>query len=328
LIIMSELITAFRPLRRVAAAVVVFAAAIALSAHADADDTLRVGKAVPEAFSFVPLDVGIQEGIFKTYGLDVQSTAFGGDAKLQQAMAADSIDVGLGSGPGMAFIAKGSPLKAIAAMAGAPRLLAIVVRPDGPKTVADLKGKKVSVSTVGSLTAWLVSQTSRRQGWGPQGIDIEPMGVLPGQIAALKRGDIDGTIMDISTAFDLEKKGEVRILVRFSDIKDFIIHVIYATDKAIANRPDALREFVKGWFDTIAFMRMHKDETVKIAVSVIGKDPDIVSRTYDELMPMFSDSGQFSPAALEVLSKSWVELGTLPSEPDLKTLYTDEFLPK
>jgi hypothetical protein len=45
-------------------------------------------------------------------------------------------------------------------------------------------------------------------------------------------------------------------------------------------------------------------------------------------MPMFSDNGKFAPAALEVLSKSWVELGTLPSEPDVKTLYTEEFLPK
>ncbi len=317
-----------RLLGRITAALLALAATAAFSGHASAGEPLRVGKAVPEAFSFVPLDIGIQEGIFKKYGLDVQGTAFGGDAKLQQAMAADSIDVALGSGPGMAFIVKGSPVKAIAAMAGPPLLLAIVVRPDGPKTVADLKGKKVSVSTLGSLTAWLVSQTSRRQGWGPQGIMIEPMGTMPGQIAALKRGDIDGVIMDISNAFDLEKKGEGRILVRFTDIKDFIIHVIYATDKAVANRPNDLRSFVKGWFETIAFMRTHKDETVKIAGAVIGKDPDITSRTYDELMPMFSDDGKFSPEALAVLSKSWVELGTLPSEPDVKTLYTEEFLPK
>ena len=98
-------------------------------------------------------------------------------------------------------------------------LLAIVVRPDGPKTAADLKGKKISVSTAGSLTAWLVSQTSRRQGWGSQGIDIAPMGAMPSQIAALKRGDIDGIVMDIGNAFDLESKGEGRILMRFTDIR-------------------------------------------------------------------------------------------------------------
>jgi NitT/TauT family transport system substrate-binding protein len=324
---MRKLITPTAPLRAIAGAIVILATAIWLPAYAKADP-LRVGKAVPEAFSFVPLDIGIQEGIFKKNGVDVQGTAFAGDAKLQQAMAADSIDVALGSGPGMAFIAKGSPVKAIAAMAGAPLLLAIVVRPDGPKTAADLKGKKVSVSTLGSLTAWLVSQTSRRQGWGPQGIEIEPMGTMPGQIAALKRGDIDGIIMDIGNAFDLEKKGEGRILVRFGDIKDFIIHVIYATNKAVANRPDDLRNFIKGWFETIAFMRTHKDDTVKIASAVMGKDADITGRTYDELMPMFSDDGKFAPAALDVLSRSWVELGTLPSEPDVKTLYTEEFLPK
>ena len=89
-------------------------------------------------------------------------------------------------------------------MAGPPLLLAIVVRPDGAKSVAELKGKKISVSTAGGLTYWLVSETSRRQGWGPHGIDIQPMGAMAPQLAALKRGDIDGIVMDMSNAFDLE----------------------------------------------------------------------------------------------------------------------------
>ena len=66
-----------------------------------------------------------------------------------------------------------------------------------------------------------------------------------------KRGDIDGAIMDIGNAFDLEKRGEGRILVRFTDIKDFHIHVIFATNKVIAERPAAVRAFLAGWFDTI-----------------------------------------------------------------------------
>src|SRR5437016_7793594 len=224
----------------------------ALAASPAAAEKLRVGKAVPEAFSFVPLDIGMRKGFFQKYGLEIELTAFAGDARMQQAMASDSIDILLGSGPAMAFIAKGSPIKGVAAMAGPPLLLAIVVRPDGPKTIADLKGKTVSVSTAGSLTYWLVSETARRHGWGPNGITIAPMGAMPGQIAALKRGDIDCAIMDIGNAFELEKKGEARILVRFTDIKDFHIHVIFATDKAIASKPEVVRNFLKGWFDTIA----------------------------------------------------------------------------
>jgi NitT/TauT family transport system substrate-binding protein len=310
--------------------VTLLAAALAgtlIAAPAQAVETLRVAKAVPEAFSFTPLDIGIRKGFFAKNGVEVEASAFAGDAKLQQAMTANSIDMGIGSGPGMAFIVKGSPVKAVAAMAGPPLLLAIVVRPDGAKSVAELKARKISVSTAGSLTYWLVSETSRRQGWGPQGIDIQPMGAMSGQIAALKRGDIDGIVMDLSTAFDLENRGEGRILVRFGDLQDFIVHVIYATDALIASRPDAIRGFLKGWFETIAFMRKNKAETVAIAKDAIGKDADIVGRTYDEVMPMYSDDGRFKPSALKVLEKSFVELNTLPAEPDMSKLYTEAFLP-
>ncbi len=298
------------------------------AAPAQAAETLSVGKAVAEAFSFVPLDIGIREGFFKQNAIDVDEISFTGDAKMQQAMAADSLDMALGSGPAMAFIAKGSPVKAVAAMAGAPLLLTLVVLPNGPKTVADLKGKKVSVSTVGSLTYWLVSETSRQQGWGPDGIDIAPMGATAPQIAALQRGDIDGMVTDMSTALELEKQGKARILMRFGDIvKDFHIHVIFATDKLIASRPDAIRGILKGWFQTIAFMRANKAATVDIAMQVMSKDADITSRTYDELMPMFSDDGRFNPKALDTLAKSYVDLKVLPQAPDPKTLYTEAFLP-
>src|SRR5712691_11480869 len=302
------------------AAVCTAALDVILCSPARAAEKLRVGKAVPEAFSFVPLDIGMRKGFFAKNGLEIESIAFTGDARMQQAMASDSLDIALGSGPAMAFIMKGSPIKAVAAMAGPPLLLAIVVRPDGPKSVADLKGKKISVSTAGSLTYWLVSETARRQGWGPKGIEIAPMGAMPGQIAAIKRGDIDGSIMDIGNAFELEKRGEGRILVRFTEIEDFHIHVIFAADKLIAERPQAVRGFLKGWFETIAFMRKNKAETVAIAKEVTSKDDEITSRVYDELMPMFSDDGKFQANALATLAKSYVELQLLPEEPDTKKL--------
>lgn len=313
------------------AAGLALAAWLALSvSSAPAAEKLRVGKSVPQAFSFVPLDVGVKNGIFKKNGLEIEASAFGGDAKMQQALAADSIDIGIGSGPAMAFIVKGAPIKGVAAMAGRPLLLTLAVRTDGSvQTVADLKGKKIGVSTVGSLTYWVADELSRQQGWGTGGIAITPVGAFKPMLAALKTKQIDGMVTDVATAYELEKSGEGKILFRFGDlVKDFHIHVIFATNKAIASRPEPIRAFLKGWFETIAFMRKNKANTVQIAKDVMETDAEISGRVYDELMPMFSDDGRFDPKALAVLSRSYVELQVLDKEPDMTKLYTEAFLPK
>ena len=78
----------WRPVFSSAGVLLLLAASIAmLASPADAAEKLRVGKAVPEAFSFVPLDIGIRKGFFARNGLDIESIAFAGDARMQQAMA-------------------------------------------------------------------------------------------------------------------------------------------------------------------------------------------------------------------------------------------------
>src|SRR6185295_15392423 len=139
----------------------------------------------------------------------VEIASFGGDAKIQQAMAADSIDVALGSGPGLAFIVKGSPIKGIAAMAGPPLLFALMVRADDTvKTVDDLKGRKVGVSTVGSVTSWIVSEVSRQKGWGFDGIAQVPIGDDASRIAALKTKAIDAAIVNLAVALKYVQRGD------------------------------------------------------------------------------------------------------------------------
>jgi len=108
-----------------------------------AAEALRVGKSVSQAFGFVPLDVGVRNGIFEKNGLDIEILNFGGAPQLNQALAADSADIGLHSGADMALIVKGLPIMAVAAMAGAPLEITVLAGAATPiNTVADLKGKK------------------------------------------------------------------------------------------------------------------------------------------------------------------------------------------
>jgi NitT/TauT family transport system substrate-binding protein len=311
-------------------AAVAAALILAFTATSTCAETLRVGKAGREAFSFVPADVGQRTGIFKKHGLDIEISSFGGDARIQQAMAADGIDVALGSGPGLAFIVKGSPVKGIAAMAGPPLLFALVVRSDDSvKSADDLKGRKVGISTVGSVTSWIISEVSRQKGWGYDGMAQVPIGDDANRIAALKTKSIDAAIVNLAQALNFVQRGEGKVLLRFGElVKDFHIHVIFATDKAIAQKPAALRGFLAGWLETIAFMRKNQRETVAIAKEVMGTDEPTTHGIYAELMPMFSDTGRFDPNALAVLRKSFVEMKTLPEEPDMSRLINEAFLPQ
>ena len=309
-----------------AASAVLALGALGMAAHAD---PLRVGKPQSEIFSFVPLDVGVQEGIFKKHGIEVQEFDLGGAAKLQQAMTANAIDIGLGSGPALSFVAKGAPQLGIASMAGPPLVLTLIVAKDGlVKTIADLKGKTVSISSLGGVLEWMVRQLSQREGWGTDGITMIGLGTDSAQIAALRTSQIVGMPMDIGVASKLEDEGIARILVHFGDIAPtFIMHVIFATDDSIAKRPDDLRKFLAGWFETIRFMNANKAEAVRIGASVMHLPPETAGRVYDAAMPMFSETGRFDPKATAILRKSFVELKMLPQEPDMPKLYTEKFLP-
>src|SRR4029077_8595203 len=97
-------------------AILATAAGFALAADtASAQTGIRLGKAQANQFAFVPADVGVDAGIFKRHGVELEISAFGGDAKMMQALTAGSIDIALGGGPAFAVIVKGAPMKAVAA---------------------------------------------------------------------------------------------------------------------------------------------------------------------------------------------------------------------
>ncbi len=309
----------------------VLAVAAVLTGPAAAADKLVVGKAFPTSFAFVPINVGVESGIMAKYGLDVTILGFEGAPKLQQGITAGDVDIGLGSGTDMAFVKKGSPAKAVAAMAGPPLAYGVFAGANtGIETVQDLKGKRVAVASPNSLVYWLTRHLSDALGWGLDGIQtIYVSGGNAANIAMLKTRQVDGLTLGIDVAHRLEKEGQGKVLANYGKyVTLYITHVIYASDTLIAQRPEVLRRFLRAWFATIDYMHANNEATVKIDMAADGiADPEIAHQTYDDVMPMFSRDGHFDPAALAVVRKAMVELQLLPTEPDLAPLYTEAFLP-
>jgi NitT/TauT family transport system substrate-binding protein len=296
---------------------------------AGAAEKLRVGKAVAFAWTFTPLDVGIETGQFAKQGLDVEASAAAGDAKLQQALAAGSVDIGIGSGPGMAFMAKGVPAKAVAVMYGVPKNMAVMVGYDSPiKTVDDLKGKKLGCTTVGSLTYWIGDRITQVKGWGSQGITMVPIGGMPPARAAIKTKQIDGYIGALESGYSLEENKEWRVITGATPfVESFITHVFFAREELIEKHPEQVRAFLKGWMDTIAYMKANKDKAVEITAKMINVSPTVAARAYDEQIGTFSTDGTFDPKAVAVLKKSFIEMGLLKEAPADDVMFTTQFVP-
>jgi hypothetical protein len=54
----------------------------------------------------------------------------------------------------------------------------------------------------------------------------------------------------------------------------------------------------------------------------------VTSRDYDIVKDMYSKDCRFDKQSLETLTRSFIELKTLDTPPDMSSLYTEAYLPK
>lgn len=292
---------------------------------------LRVGTPALVNFTFLPLHVGQEKGFFAKNGLDVDIIGFQGGSKMNQAMVAGDLDMTVSSGTDMAFTAKGVPDLAVAATAGPPLFLCVIVPYNSPaKGPDDLKGKRVAVTTEASFTAWLMRRLMEEKRWGPDAMTLVAIGASPeAYIAAFKTHEVDAAVEAPALAFRLEEMKLGRMLFPASDIVHaFLANAIFAADRTLSEHPDEVRRFIKAWFEAVAFMRTHKAETVAIERSLYRYDEAVANKEYDTVMPMFLTKGEFAPAALDALQKSFVEMELVKTPPDMSKLYTEAYLPK
>ncbi len=318
-------------LRGVVLAVLVASGPAFVGSAAFAGETLSAGKADANASPILPVNVADKLGLFKKHGLNVTIADFTGGSKLSQAMVAGSIDIGVGAGTEMAFVSKGAPIIAVCDDAPPIPFIGIAVPWDSPiHTIDQLKGKKIGISSAGSLTDWLARELAHHQGWGPDGVTRVAIGNgAAAVLAAFRTNAIDADISVTSNIFNWEEKKEGRLLIPVSKyVGNIAAGTIYATQHLIATDPDALRGFLAAWLETIDYMTKHKAETVKIESEITGYSESVMAKEYDLTIGMFSKDCKFDADSLANLKKAFIEQKLVESPPDMSKLYTEAFLPK
>jgi NitT/TauT family transport system substrate-binding protein len=311
------------------ATIAAVAATLLAGGVARAADKIHVGKAINVLWVYTILDIGVEQGIFAKYGLDPEISVLPGDAKFQQALISQSIDIGLASGTSMALSVKGSPAIAVAAYAGAPRNFSVNVAADSTiKTVADLKGKLLATATAGSLPEWLIKRLSIKEGWGVHGIRTTATGGFEASLAATLTHSVDGFMGATEAGLMLEQQKRGRIITNMEAYAPrFITQVVSTRQDFVHDHPELVERFLKGLFATVAYVKSDKAKTTEIATRILHQDPTVMDATYDSELSMLSADGTFDQQAVEVLKDSYVEMGILDAKPSNDQLLTTQFVP-
>ncbi len=158
-------------------------------------------------------------------------------------------------------------------------------------TLADLRGKKVGVSSAGST-----SDIATRVGLAQKGLDpdkdvvIVPVGSSQNRTAALLSGSIQGGLDQPPGSIALEAQG-LHVLFDMAQQKLPVVNNGIAFKKTfIAGNRDVVQRYVDSLVQAIAALRRDKAAGMEILKREMKvDDPTTLSRTFDYAMTLFPD---------------------------------------
>ena len=176
---------------------------------------VTVAVSAKTSFYQLPLTLADQLGFFRAEGLDIELNDFAGGPGALQALQSGAADLVSGAYENtISLQSKNQFCQAFVLMGRAPQIVVGVSTKTMPNfaALADLKGKKIGVSMLGSSTNRVVSLLWARAGLSPQDVTFVGVGTSGAALAAVRSGQIDAisNIDPIMTM--LEQKSEVKII--------------------------------------------------------------------------------------------------------------------
>ncbi|HEY1267499.1 MAG TPA: ABC transporter substrate-binding protein [Candidatus Binatia bacterium] len=219
--------------------------------------------------------------LFEKYGLYADPVAMRGSGESSKAMIGGSIQ--------MSPIA--TPTVINAGLSGADLVIlahtlpgvvhALMVKPE-IKRVEDLKGKKIGVTTFGSLTDFLVRHILRKKGLNPdRDVALIQIGGDPERIAALKQGAIDAASLSFPGYGIAQKMGFPMLWDSAKEINYPWIEI--ATRRSIVQKDrDMVLSYVKAHLEGTALFKRDKEFGKKVIRKTLRvTDEELVNDSYD-----------------------------------------------
>jgi len=293
--------------------------------------SFKLGSASHEAHSYPP-QFALEQGLYKKYGFtgDVTSTYFDGDAKARQAMLAGQIDLDSTS-PAASIITASTdtPLITFGMFIDHPTddLVSIA----SVKNVADLKGKKVAVSSFGGDSHASVILSLKALGITAKDITIVPIGGEAARIAALASGTVAAAPIDETNQDKMKQQG-FNILVHLPDAPVTLARtgILVGKDWAAKN-PNAVLAMLAANMEAVQLEVAQKDkpETIASYAKWIGaKDNASAQQELNTYSTVALRSMRWKPEGFENLKEVLVSADPKISSVDTTKTYDYQYLDK
>lgn len=183
---------------------------------------IAIAVGAKAAFFNLPLTIAQQLGYFSAEGLEVEISSFAGESSLLHAVAGGSVEVVSGAyGHTISLQSKGQRFQSIVLQGRAPAIAMGVSLRALPhyKTAAELKGRKIGISAVGSASHMVANLILSRAGLNAGDVSFIGIGSAAGALTALRSGQIDAVCSADPVMTTLEQKGELRIIADTRTLK-------------------------------------------------------------------------------------------------------------
>ena len=219
--------------------------------------------------------------LFEKYGLYADPVAMRGSGESSKAMIGGSIQVAPIATPTVINAGlSGSDLVILAhTLPGVVH--AMIVKPE-IKRVEDLKGKKVGVTTFGSLTDFLIRHILRKKGLNPdRDVALIQIGGDPERIAALKQGTIDAASLSFPGYGIAMKMGFPMLWDSAKEIDYPWIEI--TTRRAIIQKDrDLIMSYMKAHLEGTALFKKDREFGKKVIKKTLRMDnEELVNESYD-----------------------------------------------
>lgn len=302
-------------------------AALAAPMAVTAAEKVRVGLAAPGYTPYAPVHAAAELGYYKAKGLDVELTVYRGGGAAQQALAAKAADIINYFPPGVALAVKKGVKEKIIAAGGTltPHGWHMLVRVNsGVKSLADLAGKKIGVTSKASTTDFYALWAAKSGGGKAQNIPLGGRGLVP----ALKSGDVDAAVMWPNLTLRLIESGKYRSLVNYGKaMQPNLPEVWVATQSFIDTKPKAIKGFLEAVMKATKHMQNNRAYALKFIKKFTKEKKDsIVANAYDTITQNATTTGMMNEAELK-RSLSLAALAGVTDLPPIDQLFTSQFLP-